>query len=84
MFRENQTINKGPLLFLDGKVFPQKVLILFFDSTGKEGSCSVCVYQLKTSKQVVKKVNSCQNAETKVRLMFFEVKMQEATCSSRN
>ena len=50
----------------------------FLDAVNKWIRYNVCVYQLKALKQVVNEVNSGQKANSKVRMMFFEVEIQQA------
>ena len=64
-------------MFLDVKLPYGKVIITFLDCVNKQGMNSVCIQRLKTSKLAVKNVNSDEKGKSKVRMMFFELKVQQ-------
>ena len=51
IFRDKQTTNKVPQMFLDVKIAYGKEINTFFDCANKQGRYSVCIYRLKASKK---------------------------------
>ena len=58
----------------------RKLNIALVDPVKKQGKCSVCIWILNSSKEAVKKVKRSQRAKRKLKMMFFEEKMQEHRC----
>ena len=79
IFTDKQTTNKIPLMLLDINVLMESQILHFSTApTNKQGA--VHVFSL----WAIQKVNSGQKAEQKVRIMFFENKVQQDRFRSCN
>ena len=53
----------------------------FLEAVNKQARYDVCIQRLKALEQEANEVNSGQKAKSKVGVMSFEVKMQQAMCT---
>ena len=78
IFRDKQTANKVPLLFLHVKVRTESQQLPFWTlSTNKQGTVYLVLENLKIS---IENGQGCHKAKTKVRIAFFEIKIQQDRC----
>ena len=76
IFKEIQTTNMVPLIFLDFEMITKSSQLRFWTlSTRKQGQCIYLAF--KNLKRSNKNFKSSQEGESKVRIMFSEVTQQE-------